>query len=171
MKILKWIGLIVLVTVGLVAGMAAVGATLPVKHTATRSATLKAPPQQVWDVVAGPPNWQPEVTRYEELPSVGGRRQWIEYGRGGSKSTYQVVEENPPQKLVTRIADSQLPFGGTWTYEIAPAAEGGSTLTITENGEVYNPILRFIVRYERGYTATIDRYLRALQNKFSSSQT
>ena len=40
--------------------------------------------------------------------------------------------------------------------------------TITENGEVYNPIFRFLSRYVMGYTATMDRYLQAVQNKLSS---
>jgi uncharacterized protein YndB with AHSA1/START domain len=170
MQILKWIGLVVLVLGGLVAVIAAVGAALPVQHTATRSATFKAAPQQVWDVISGPPNWRPEVTRYEELPARDGHRVWIEYGKADSKMTYEVVESDPPQKLVTRIADPHLPFGGTWTYEITPSA-GGSTLAITENGEVYNPIFRFMSRYVMGYTATMDRYLQALQEKLSSPQS
>ncbi len=169
MQILKWIGLVVLVLGGLVAVIAAVGAALPVQHTATRSATFKAAPQQVWDVISGPPNWRPEVTRYEELPARDGHRVWIEYGKADSKMTYEVDEADPPQKLVTRIADPHLPFGGTWTYEITPRAEGGSTLTITENGEVYNPIFRFMSHYVMGYTATMDRYLQALQNKLAAN--
>jgi hypothetical protein len=38
-----------------------------------------------------------------------------------------------PSLLVARIDGSDLAFGGTWTYQIAPAA-GRSDLTITENG-------------------------------------
>ena len=83
--------------------------------------------------------------------------------------TYEVGQADPPRKLVTRIADPHLPFGGTWTYEIVAGAESGSTLTITENGEVYNPFFRFISRYVMGYTATMDRYLQALQTKLASS--
>ncbi len=165
MQILKWLGLVVLVLGGFVVLMAIFGASLPVKHTATRTASFKASPQQVWDLISGPPNWRPEVTLYEELPPVDGHRMWIEYGKGGSKMTYEAVESDPPRKLVTRVADPHLPFGGTWTYEIAPTADGGCTLTITENGEVYNPVFRFISRYVMGYTATMDRYLRGLQAK------
>ena len=171
MQLLKWIGLVVLVLGGLLAFMAAFGAALRVKHTATRSATFKASPQQVWDVIAGPPTWRPDVTRYEELPVREGHRVWIEYGKADSKMTYEVVESDPPRKLVSRIADPHLPFGGTWIYEIAPTADNGSTLAITENGEVYNPIFRFISRYVMGYTATIDRYLRDLQHKLAAPQT
>ena len=91
-------------------------------------------------------------------------RKWREYGRHGEKITYEVVESDPPSKLITRIADPHLPFGGTWTYQITPTAHG-STLTITENGEIYNPIFRFVSRYLQGYTATIDNYLKALHSQ------
>lgn len=167
MHILKWIGRVVLVLGGLLAAIALVGAGLPVKHTAARSATFKASPPQLWDVIAGPPTWRPDVTRYQELPPRDGHRVWVEYGKGGSKMTYEEVESDPPRRLVTRIADPHLPFGGTWTYDVQPAADGGSTLTITEDGEVYNPIFRFISRYVMGYTATMDRYLQALPGRVS----
>jgi len=167
MQILKWLGLVVLVLGGLLALIAIIGMTLPVQHTASRSASFKAPPQQVWDIISGPPNWRPDVVRYQELPADADHRMWVEYGKGGSKMTYEAVESTPPSRMVTRIADPHLPFGGTWTYEIVPAVDGGSTLTITENGEVYNPIFRFISRYVMGYTASMDRYLEALRNKMS----
>ena len=167
-QIFKWIGLVVLILGGAVVVMALIGASLPVQHTATRSATFKAAPQQVWDVISGPPTWRPEVVRYEELPARDGHRMWIEYGKADSKMTYEVVEADSPQKLVTRIADPHLPFGGTWTYDVVPAGNGGSTLTITEDGEVYNPVFRFISRYVMGYTATMDRYLTALRNKLGA---
>ena len=33
---------------------------------------------------------------------------------------------------------------------------------ITENGEVYNPLFRFMSRFVFGHTATIDKYLEDL---------
>jgi hypothetical protein len=67
--------------------------------------------------------------------------------------------------LVERIADDKLPFGGTWTYEIAPTAEG-STLRITENGFVGNPIFRFMSKFVMGQASTMETYLRSLAKKF-----
>lgn len=168
MQILKWLGLVVLVLGGVIVVIALLGASLPMEHTATRSASFRATPEQLWDLISGPPTWRPEVVRYEELPARDGHHVWIEYGKADSKMTYEAVELDPPRKLVTRIADPHLPFGGTWTYEITPAADGSSTLTITEHGEVYNPIFRFISRYVIGYTATMDRYLRDLRTKLGT---
>jgi hypothetical protein len=65
---------------------------------------------------------------------------------------------------VTRIADPNLPFGGTWTYEIRPG-NGGATLTITENGEVYNVIFRLVSRLT-GHDKTIRIFETDLAKKF-----
>jgi hypothetical protein len=73
----------------------------------------------------------------------------------------EVKEWNPPARLVTRIAARDLPFGGTWTYELTPAGTG-TELRITENGEVYNPLFRFLSRFVFGHTATMRTYLAAL---------
>jgi hypothetical protein len=35
---------------------------------------------------------------------------------------------------------------------------------ITEDGEVYNPVFRFVSRFILGHTRTMDFYLRALGN-------
>ena len=164
---LKWIVLViflVLATVGLIALM---GAQLPEQHEASRTTVFRQSPQQLWDVIFGPPTWRPEVTRYEVV-SPDPQRKWIEYGRHGQKMTFEVVEAYPPNKLVTQIADPHLPFGGSWTYEITPTATG-SSLTITEHGEVYNPVFRFVARYVQGYTATIDNFLKALHVKLDAS--
>jgi hypothetical protein len=56
------------------------------------------------------------------------------------------------------IADSTLPFGGKWTYELTPSGTG-TMLRITEDGEVYNPVFRFVSRFVMGHTATMDKYL------------
>ncbi len=80
---------------------------------------------------------------------------------------YEAVESTPPRHLITRIADPKLPFGGTWTYEIVPAGNS-CTLTITENGKVYNPLFRFVSRFLIGQTATMDGYLKALSTKLAS---
>ena len=65
-----------------------------------------------------------------------------------------------------RIADPDLPFGGTWTYEITPDG-GGSRLTITEDGEIYNPLFRFMARFVFGYEGTIASYMSSLEKRLA----
>jgi len=38
-------------------------------------------------------------------------------------------------------------------------------VTITEDGEVYNPIFRFMSAYVFGHTATIEQYLTDLESR------
>jgi hypothetical protein len=94
------------------------------------------------------------------LPDTMGRARWREVGGGGTIA-YEVVEGDPERRLVTRIADPDLAFGGTWTYELAPE-DGGTRLSITEHGEIYNPLFRFIARFILGYSATLETYLADL---------
>ncbi len=140
-----------------------VGFLLPVAHVASRTARLKAPPQAVWDLISGAPDWRPEVASYNNLPLRDGRQAWTEMSKDGRAITFERVESVPPRHMVTRIDPGQ-PFGGTWTYDIVPN-DNGSLLTITENGEVYNPVFRFVSRFVMGHTASIDAYLKALKTK------
>jgi len=52
-----------------------------------------------------------------------------------------------------------------WVHEIS-LEPGGSMLQITENGEIYNPLFRFMSRFVFGYTATIDAFIQALKARF-----
>jgi hypothetical protein len=90
---------------------------------------------------------------------------WVEISPSGDRMPIETVEAVPPRRFVGRIGPG-LPFGGTWTYEIEPAG-AGSTLTITERGEIYNPIFRFMARFVFGHTATMEKYLEALRRKLS----
>ena len=141
----------------------AFGYALPVAHVATRDAVLPAPPERVFTAITAVeafPGWRSDV-REVEVTARTPHLQWRERGSNGTIA-YEAQENEPPRRLVTRITDKTLPFGGTWTFTLEPSA-GGTKLTITENGEVYNPLFRVMSRYVFGHTATIDRYLGDLQ--------
>ena len=160
---MRWIVIAGAVLVALVLVVVLVGLALPTGHVASRTAPLPQPPETVWATITdvrAVPEWRRRVTEVEVLPPAEGRARWRERGRDGT-ITFETVEADPPRRLVSRIADPGLPFGGSWTYDIAPAP-GGSTITITERGEVYNPIFRFVSRFIIGHQATMDAYLADL---------
>ena len=161
---MKWV-LIVVVGLAVIAGVIAViGTLLPRSHSASRSSTFAVPPETVWHAITDVeafPSWRAGVKAIKGLPDRDGRKAWIEETSSGPIPLV-VDRSDPPRTLILRIADPDLPFGGTWTYEIAPAASG-STLTITENGEVYNSIFRFMARFVFGYEATMASYLSSLE--------
>lgn len=164
---MKWLLIGAVSLAGILIVIVIVGALLPQKHTASRSIALHHPADRVWALISGPPTWRPDVTSYQELPPHEGHRMWRETDKHGQTIPFEALESVPPRRMVTKIADAKLPFGGTWTYEIVPAGDS-CTLTITENGEVYNPLFRFASRFIIGQTATIDRYLDALKAKLGN---
>ena len=163
MKWILWIVCGLVVIVGLMAG---IGALLPRRHHATRKARYRVSPDALFAVLAGPPEWRTGVKNYGLLPDQDGRKRWWEEDTHNQKITYELIESQPPTRLAIRIADAGLPFGGAWTFEIAPSPGGGSDLRIHENGEIYNVLFRFMARFFFGYTASIEGYLRDLATKF-----
>ncbi len=163
MKVLAIVGVVV---AALVAIVLIVGWSLPVAHRVTRSVALHASPEAVFNLINRPaefPSWRSEVKSVDLLPAEEGHSRFRENGKNGAilYSVDSVVEN---RRLVTRIADKSLPFGGTWIYDIEPTGTA-TTLSITENGEVYNPIFRFVSRFVMGQTATIDRYLADVRGR------
>ena len=163
---MKWVLVAAGAIIGLVALVALIGSLLPKNHVASRTARLQQPPEAVWQVItdfAAQPSWQSDLRGVERLPDQNGHPVWKEIRKGGPL-ILENVEFTPPRRMVRRIADPSLPFGGNWTYQIEPSA-GGCTLTITENGEVYNPIFRFVSRFLMDQASTIEAYLKALGKK------
>src|SRR5262245_20866404 len=147
--------------VALILLLIAIGYALPISHVATREARLPAPPARVFSVLRDVeqfPKWRSDVKSVEVLATTPALR-WRE--RGGNDITFEMETVEPPRRIVTRIADKTLAFGGSWTYELSPQ-DGGTRLVITENGEVYNPLFRFMSRFVFGHTATIDRFIEDL---------
>ena len=149
-----------------------IGYMLPQSHVATRERTYPAAPDAVFSAITTPtsyPEWRSGVKKVEMLPAVDGKTRFKESGSDGD-ITFVIDEAVPAKRVVSRIADKELPFGGSWTYELTPAAEGrGTRLSITENGEVYNPLFRFMSRFIFGHEGTIKGYLAALETRVSSA--
>jgi uncharacterized protein YndB with AHSA1/START domain len=124
----------------LAAGIAAVGAMLPRAHKASRTLRVKRPPADVWPVVM-------QVTQASDVP-------------------VDVLDSQPPHRLVTRVTEKEKNFGGTWTIDLTPVGEG-STVTIAEDGWVANPIFRFVSRVVIGHHATMDGVLKQVAKRLN----
>lgn len=175
---MKWV-LIMLITGGvlilIVVLVVVVGMMLPKGHVASVSVGLRQPPTLVWQAVsdmAAWPTWNPHVKSMTREPDRNGLPLWVQTSSDGTIP--YTVEDNTapsdgrPGRLVTRIASTDLPFGGTWTWNVAPAVDG-TRVTITEDGEVYNPVFRFMARFIFGYHGTAEGYLKALGKKFGET--
>lgn len=157
--------------VGLVALLAIAGALLPKGHSATRRATFRRPVDEVWTAITDIekfPSWRSGLKSVERLPDRDGRLSWRETGSMGAM-TLEQVEARRPSRLVGRIVGESA-FGGTWTYVLEESG-GSTTLAITEDGEIYNPIFRFLARFVFGHAATMETYLRDVGRKFGENVT
>jgi hypothetical protein len=136
-SLLKWSGIAAGLAIAAVGIVAAVGAAQPVAHVASRSEHFAVPPEKLWDLA---------LAAFERT----------------NDGSYAIVRNDRPARLVTKIVDKKLPYGGSWTYEFAPTPSG-TTLTVVERGEVYNPVFRFVSRYVIGHTRTLDAYFSDLR--------
>lgn len=137
---------IVVVLIVVVVAIILVGRALPVSHIASRTATFRRPAEEVWAAINDPA---------------------LLSSRGVGDVKFETVESLPPKLLVRRVVGEK-DFGGTWTCDIA-SSSGGSTLTITENGEIYNVFFRFVSRYIIGHHRTIDGTMAALRKRFEET--
>jgi hypothetical protein len=143
---MRWIVLVVSGLVVLVAVVAIVGSMLPRNHVASRTLRVRRPPQEAWTAIT-------QAMNMSDVP-------------------VDIVESDPPRKLVSKVKETEKMFGGTWTVAIAPvdastgSGQVGSTITITEDGWVGNPIFRFVSRFVMGHHATLDAMLKSVAKQF-----
>lgn len=149
------------VVVALVAVVVVVGWLLPRRHVVARSAVFRVSPEKLFALIAGDQQWRPDVKACELITEEGGRRFQRETSKHGETILYELMDERPPVAIVRQIATENLPYGGRWSFELDPV-EGGTRVRITEDGEVYNPVFRFVSKFVLGQTATLDAYLRAM---------
>ena len=162
---MKWVYRILGALILIAVLIAVVGWLLPVKHEASRSAEFARTPDDVYALISDYKNyaaWWPDISRIEVLAEGPDKATFREHLSDGP-IVMSVVEQSPPSRFVTKIDDPSQPFGGTWTFEIVPAKEGRTRLTITERGEIYNPIFRALARFVFGYTSTLDSFLASAQ--------
>ena len=168
MKLLIFIVVGVIVVVVVLAGIVAlIGSRLPKSHVASRSIFLHKPPQDVYSVArdfGSAPSWRSDVKQMDVEAKLGGPVYFREVGKHGTVN-YELTEDVPATRMVTRIRDTDLGYSGQWTYTFA-AENGGTRVTIREDGEVSNVIFRFMSRYVFGQTATMDSYLTSLAKRF-----
>lgn len=168
---MSWLWMAFGIVASLAVVLAILGATQPARHVATVSARFARPPAELFAAISdhgGQKSWRPELKSLELLPPQDGKTVFREVA-GFGPVTFIVDESQPPRRYVTRILDETLPYGGSWTFELAPDG-AGMRLTITEAGEVKSFLFRALSPFF-SKSATIEAYLKHLGAKFGESVT
>ena len=143
---LKTLGLLVTLLLVTIFLIIIIGYSLPKDHVAARAVSLRQPSADVFALISNfkdEPSWRADVQQVKMLPERDGHTRFIEKSKNGTMP-FEVEESALPWRMVTRIDGKNLPFGGRWIFEISPTADG-CRLNITERGEVYNPVFRFLI--------------------------
>ncbi len=147
-----------------------VGRSLPERHTARVSVVLSAPRAKVWAIItdyANLPAWWPAVKaiRLETRPD-GEVWTWNKDAHG-QEIAFRTKEEQAPARLVREIRGDDLPFGGTWTFELAEEA-GQTRLIIIEDGFIRPPLFRVIAQYFIGLDKTLKDFTANLAKRVTA---
>jgi uncharacterized protein YndB with AHSA1/START domain len=159
MTMLRWTLIVAAVLIGIPALLALIGVFLPQNHVAARTITLAAPPDRVFATISDIDKlttWRSDLKGVERLADDGKGVRYVEKSSTGD-ILFRVEELEPNNRIVTRIADPKLPFGGAWTFDLKPSG-AGTELTITEAGEVYNVFFRTMQKLFFSPTKTIETY-------------
>jgi uncharacterized protein YndB with AHSA1/START domain len=167
---MRWAVIVLAVALALLVVVFAIGMTRPKGHVARTQAKYTGPPEAVWATLADFERWSewnPEVKSVERLPDRNGH-QWLNVvGTWGDAPTEITVWE-PPTRLHTSMDAGS--FRGGWSYDLSQTADGGTLLTVTEEGEVQNPIFRAFMLFHDNY-ATMTSFHRALATRLGEAVT
>ena len=174
MKTVLWViaGLIAVVALGVLV-LYIGGSRLPREHRSQLTVTLRASRAAVWTALtdyAAMPQWWPAVkaVRMGQMPD--GTELTFNMDKHGQEIPFRTVESRPNEKLVRMIANDQLPFGGTWSYELADAENGGTRLTLTEDGFINPPVFRAMAKWFLGLDTTQRDYLQHLEQHLAEKK-
>lgn len=137
-RLLCWFG-----PPGLAALLWLVGLLLPARHVEEERTDFTVSAETVWAVLTdldGMPTWRRGIQALERLPDVEGQVRWIEVRSAGRSTTYQRVESVSPRRLVVQSSEP----GRRWVYDIR-VLDRGSELTVREERELRNPIMRTVL--------------------------
>lgn len=103
--------------------------------------------QQVWKLlndIESLPKRRKEITKIEAIdhnPAVGYTK-WKEYTDMGGHIIFEVLEKNPPNRLVLSMRKSTFGMKGIWVYQLEYLNENRTIVTISESSVIENYLLR-----------------------------
>ena len=169
---MKWILVLFGVLVAAVAIAYTVGTRLPQDHLAAARARFAVPPDSVYAAITDVdayPKWRKDVKSVSRLPAQSGHTAWRETA-GSGVLDYEATVAIRPNRVVNTITTKGAGFAGRWIFQILPDSLG-STLTITEEGTVQQPLFRFLQRYVFGTHAAMETFLHSLGGRFGENVT
>jgi uncharacterized protein YndB with AHSA1/START domain len=159
------VGLILLVALAALVFYVA-GARMKATHRSVVMAEIPASRAVVWKAITdytAIPGWWPAVKSVRFEKQADGTEITWNRNPHGREVPFRTLESRMNEKLVRVIARDDLPFGGTWTFDLVDAPDGRTRLTLTEDGIIRPPILRAIAQWFYGLDTTQRDFLAHLE--------
>jgi hypothetical protein len=144
------------------------GTTLPEGHTASGSAIINAEVEEVFGLQADvrkAPEWNgtvAEIRDYKE--SEDGTASWTEIWADGNEFAMKRTAYVEDKLIRVEIEDKAEVFNGSWTFEFEEV-EGGTRVTITEQGNIPNSFVRGMFNLVTEPDATLKEHLARLKRE------
>lgn len=151
-------------------GLYGYGRHLPKEYTADVSAVYQQPIEKVWERISDfehMPEWFPEVVKVERVADLDGFPVWRLYPKKGDPIDIELIRTEKPRLHISKIVDNdQLPYGGTWVFQLKPVGDVATEIKLTEDGYIKTPLMRVFFMYAVGYDAMIKKHLLELGASF-----
>ena len=132
-----------------------------------RVAYLNRSLADVWHVISdfsSYDKWGSYLKASERLPYLVGRERWKETDHKGNVVVWETVEVFPLHRFIRRIVDEKVSYNITWSVEIREVGEV-TLLSVCEEGQIDNRIMRFIAKYLSNNSENMDQYINSVGSK------
>jgi hypothetical protein len=164
---MKWVFISLGILIVLIAIIYLIGSLMNVKHVATIQREFKkTSSNEILSLITNYKEYASWRSGIKEL-TVDSVNHWTEKNSHGDKVSYRLEMGDEKGKLMTRILNKDLTYGGFWEFTIT-TMDDGCSVKIVENGEVYNPLFRFMAKYIFGHETTLKNYMNDLDIKLNS---
>lgn len=149
-------------------GMCAYGSTIPEGHTVSGSEVIKADIDDVFAMqsnVQEYPKWHDlvaEIKDYKE--NEDGTASWTEIWKDGNEFGMKRTAYVRNKIIRVEIEDRAEVFNGSWTFDFEEV-EGGTKVTITENGNIPNNFIRGMYHLATEPDQTLKEHLKRMKTE------
>lgn len=165
----KILFLILLLLPLLVFGIYGYGTNLPESYEVTRRALYDQSVTAVWQAITDyekMPGWSEHVEKVERLEDQEGLPVWRFYTSDGHYMDIEVVKAEEPNIYISRISETDMPFGGSWTFLLTQKGDEATEVILKEESYISSPLWRLLMKFVLGKGAMADAYLEQLGQKF-----
>ncbi len=153
-------------------GVYGYGKNLPESYEVERSAVYDQPIASVWQAITDYeklPGWSEHIEKVERQEDQEGQPVWRFYSRDGHYMDIAIVKAEEPAVFVSRIVETDMPFGGSWSFQLLKKDEETTQVSLKEEGIVPSPFWRLVLNFVMGQDMMVTQYLTELGKKFGET--